>query len=302
MIFDAPAKINLSLRVLAREASGFHQIESLFCALDLCDEVEVDRFPDAIVVNVQAGTDNHDRDTSNVFALSAAPRSNLVHRAATAFFGAAGLDAGARITLVKRIPIGAGLGGGSSDAAATLVALNELYGRVLDPPTMLDIGGGLGSDIPFFLSGASLALAWGRGTRLLPLPALEPMSVLLVAPAESVSTADAYSALAATRTPAYAPPPAVLNPARCARWADVASDAVNDFEPIVFEKIPELARIRADLERNGALPARLTGTGSVVFGVFDSDDAAGAAAASIREKFRNVHTILTRTAARPFPF
>ena len=302
MIFDAPAKINLSLRVLAQETSGFHQIESLFCALELCDEVEVDRLPDAIVVNVQAGTANHDSDTESVFALSATPRRNIVHRAATAYMEAAGLDGGARINLIKRIPIGAGLGGGSSDAAATLVALNELYGRVLSGDALLAIGAQLGSDVPFFLSGASLALAWSRGTRLLPLPALPPRPVLLISPGESVSTAGAYAALAMTRTPEYAAPPAVLQPARCARWSDVAHDAVNDFESVIFERIPELAGIRDALAKNGAAPAMLTGTGSVVFGVFETDDAAGRAESGIRANFRNLDIITTRTAARPFPF
>ncbi len=292
MIFDAPAKLNLSLRILAREASGFHQIESLFCALELCDEVEVDRLPHGI--EVQVTTDAGDGITA---LLPQASRDNLVHRAATAFLRTSGLDGGARITLTKRIPIGAGLGGGSSDAAATIVALNELYGRPLTRDALLQVGATLGSDVPFFLCGSPLALAWGRGTRLMPLPALPQRAVVLVSPGVGVSTADAYNALAATRNPDFATPPRVIDLANGLDWDRVAEDATNEFEPVVFDRIPELGPIKADLARHGAYPSLLTGTGSVVFGVFASDDAGRAAADAIRHDFRNVNVIVTRTAA-----
>jgi 4-diphosphocytidyl-2-C-methyl-D-erythritol kinase len=297
VILDAPAKLNLFLRVLAREESGFHQIETLFCALELCDEVAIERSTTGIDVTVRAEASAGDSIEKH---LTAMPRENLVHRAAAAFFDAARLDGGASITLTKRIPSGAGLGGGSSDAAATLVALNELYGRPLQDSALLETAAQLGSDVPFFVCASPLALAWGRGTRLLALDSLPQKSVVLVAANETVATKDAYSDLAeyrARNTPQNAQP-VIRNHAALRDWSDVAYNAVNDFEPVIFARIPELSRIRDDLARHDAIMARMTGSGSVVFGVFDDDDLAKAAADAIRSDFRNVRTILTRTVTR----
>ena len=148
---DAPAKINLWLRILAREASGFHSLESLFCAVDLCDSVRLERVEAGVQLEVEGGVD------------TGPPESNLVVRAARAFLVATGAgDGGVRIHLRKRIPSAAGLGGGSSDAAATLRGLNVLYGDQLGQDAVMQIGVGLGSDVPFFLGGSAFALAWSR--------------------------------------------------------------------------------------------------------------------------------------------
>jgi len=138
----APAKVNLSLRVLARERSGYHQLETLFCALELRDEIEIERGGGALSLQVEG-------------AELGPPEENLVHRAAVAFHDAAGIRPDTRIRLRKRIPAGAGLGGGSSDAAATLAALNALHGAPLGPTHLLRLGAELGSDVPFFLCGSS---------------------------------------------------------------------------------------------------------------------------------------------------
>jgi 4-diphosphocytidyl-2-C-methyl-D-erythritol kinase len=320
MIIDAHAKLNLSLRILAREASGFHQIETLFCAVDLCDELEVERRTSGIDLRVRA---DHETTKAIAQALNSSTRDNIVYKAAGAFFDATRLDGGADITLTKRIPSGAGMGGGSSDAAATLVALNELYARPLDRDALLQLGAKLGSDVPFFMCGSPLALAWGRGTRLMPLPALAAKPVVLAVSAQTVATADAYQSLAASRGDSYVAPSAIIGAtpdtsastrisnarSRDANarvrdkgvsdgWAAVAFNAVNDFESVIFSKIPELAQIKADLARHGARVAMMTGSGSVVFGVFDEDARADDAAAAVRTDFRNVTTIITRTADR----
>jgi 4-diphosphocytidyl-2-C-methyl-D-erythritol kinase len=264
--YQAPAKVNLRLAVLAREASGFHQIETLFCALELADEIDIEIGGVDVQLDVRAG-----QDIGPV-------RTNLVTRAADAFRRTAGVDAGARIGLHKRIPAGAGLGGGSSDAATTLLALNELHGHPLEPGALLAMGAALGSDIPFFLSGAPLAWAWGRGDRLLPLPPLPRRTVLVVAPAAPVSTAEAYEALALRREESGArTSPAVLDPASFREWEAVGRMAANDFEDVVFARMPELARIRDTLRTAGAAPALLAGSGSALFGVFrDPADARAA--------------------------
>ncbi|HWO88073.1 MAG TPA: 4-(cytidine 5'-diphospho)-2-C-methyl-D-erythritol kinase, partial [Gemmatimonadales bacterium] len=217
----APAKINLWLRVFGRDARGYHAIESLFQLLTLHDELEVEA-------------------TGSGVTLSGAPAAlgdashNLAVRAALRFFRQTGVQGGAAISLTKRIPWQAGLGGGSSDAAATLRALNHIYGRPLEEEDLLTLGAELGSDVPFFLSGAALALGWGRGERLLALAPLPSLPALIVPPAAPVATADAYAWLDQMRgsetTGEYA---AALPAAALTSWAQVKRHSSNDFEPAV---------------------------------------------------------------------
>lgn len=282
----ARAKLNLSLRVLAREVSGFHQIETVFCAIDLADHIEISRAHSGVTLEVvtPVGTAGSTPD------LGPADR-NLAVRAARAFARTAGLDHGVHIRLTKQIPAGAGLGGGSTDAAAVLRLLNDMRPEPLPPGTMLALGAELGSDVPFFMSGAALALAWGRGERMMPLAALEPAHVVLLVPPERVSTADAYAALAAARSIE----PASLHAPRT--WNDIAAHATNDFEAIIFERHPRLGGIRQVLESLGARVARMTGTGSVIFGVFDDPAAARAAADRAVSAHPDIEAILTRTSS-----
>src|SRR5690606_6718842 len=177
--WEAPAKVNLRLVVLAREASGFHQLETIFCAIDLADTITAQRAEPGIELEV-------------VGARLGEPQENLVWRAASAFFRTSGIAGGARLRLDKRIPVGAGLGGGSSDAASTLHALNALYGRPLGPRSILELAAELGSDVPFFAAGRPFALAWGRGGRLLPFPALPPAPTVVGVPDFSIATVYAY--------------------------------------------------------------------------------------------------------------
>ena len=282
----AHAKLNLSLRVLAREASGYHQIETIFCALELADEIDVTPSSGGITLDVKPDgpPDLQPPDLGPA-------DQNLAVRAAALFAAATGGDGNVRITLLKRIPAGAGLGGGSSDAAAVLRALNRLHGEPLTTQELHALGLRLGSDVPFFLADAPLALGWGRGERLMPLPALPPAPVVLAVPAARVSTADAYAAL----RPSHTPTPHVLQPPRS--WQDVAAIAHNDFEAVVFERVPAARTLRQALEGEGAVCARLTGSGSVVFGVFDSNEAAHLAVARIAQTYPDAETILTRTRA-----
>ncbi|MBA2244718.1 MAG: 4-(cytidine 5'-diphospho)-2-C-methyl-D-erythritol kinase, partial [Gemmatimonadetes bacterium] len=165
----APAKINLWLRILAREESGYHSLETLFCAVSLADTVRISRAPE-LVFEVEGEIE------------VGPPERNLCVRAAERFYREMGRTPEVRIELVKRIPSAAGLGGGSSDAAATLRALNTLHGGPMPSDMLLQMGSELGSDVPFFLCGSPLALAWGRGERLLALPPLPPRPVLIAHP------------------------------------------------------------------------------------------------------------------------
>lgn len=286
----APAKVNLRLTVLAREASGFHQIETLFCALELADEIEIDVHTqeDGIRLSVE-GAD------------LGAPEQNLVHRAARAFFDEARLPPRARIVLRKHIPHGAGLGGGSSDAATTLRALNGAFHEVLSFDELLRIAARLGSDVPFFLAGVPFALAWGRGERLLRLHPPVTRPVLVVAPSQRVATADAYGWLARRREAHgfAALAPAAHDVTALSEWDGIAALAVNDFEDVVFEKLPGLVALRDALAAAGARPALLAGSGSALFGVFESADDLAAARARAAEIDPDARLLATRTEGAP---
>jgi len=279
----APAKINLRLRVLAREETGFHQLETLFCALGFADRLEI-QDGDGLRLSV-TGAD------------VGPPEGNLVFRAARAFFRETGIDEAASIRLHKTIPAGAGLGGGSSDAASCLLALNQRFDRPLAPGTLLRIAADLGSDVPFFLVDSPIALAWNRGDRLLPLPPPPAAPVLLVIPDFPISTPAAYRDLAIHRAATGAPDagPLVLDRRAFDSWTDLAALAVNDFEPPTFARFPELARIRDTLCDEEAILALLSGSGSALFGIFADRDRRDLAADRIRQRFPRLRLIPTET-------
>jgi 4-diphosphocytidyl-2-C-methyl-D-erythritol kinase len=281
----APAKINLRLQVLAREDSGYHQIETLFCALELADEISLDTREPGLHLEV------HGADLGDV-------RGNLVYRAASTWFAATGLEPAARIRLTKRVPHGAGLGGGSSDAATTLTLLDQIHGDRLGTANLLRIAATIGADVPFFVARDPLALAWGRGERLLALPPLPVRAVLLAVPDQAMPTALAYAELARRRghQGGVAPVPARVLAASFADWQCVARAARNDFEAVLFDRIPDLAMARRMLDDAGAEPALLSGSGSSIFGIFESPARAAAAAAALGERFPNWRMLLTRTA------
>jgi 4-diphosphocytidyl-2-C-methyl-D-erythritol kinase len=279
----AHAKVNLSLRVLAREASGYHQIETLFCALELADEIEVAAAPEmSLTLGGEWGPG----------AGIPVNQENLAWRAASLFAERTGTG-DAHIMLTKRIPHGAGLGGGSSDAAAVLRALNSLHGDIMTADELLSAGAAIGSDVPFFITGAALALAWGRGDRLLPLPPLPSAPILLVMPDAHIATAEAYEALSRMRADGFRTKASVLTLPE-SNWSNVARSAVNDFETHAMERIPLLGELLHEHIESGALLARMTGTGSVVFGVYRDVAAAESARARFAQR-SDVRVWLTRT-------
>jgi 4-diphosphocytidyl-2-C-methyl-D-erythritol kinase len=265
----APAKVNLRLCILAREESGYHALETVFCALSLADTVVVSRGDSGTRLKVDGGVD------------MGPPERNLAVRAAERFHREIGADPSIDIHLTKRIPSAAGLGGGSSDAAATLRALNALHGDPLPKAVLLQMGIELGADVPFFLCGSPLALAWGRGERLMPLPPLPSRPVVVAHPGQAMQTVDAFAEIARRRGGAYLPRSVMIDPAALADWAAVAALAVNDFEPVVAERIP-LVRAGIDALRTaGARIALLAGSGSSVIGIFQSAGELDAAVASV---------------------
>lgn len=277
----APAKVNLRLSVLAREASGYHQIETVFHTLELSDELAVTLAGEGVHLVV---------DGPDVGPVA----DNLVMRAARLFQDACSVPPGIQLHLVKRIPAGAGLGGGSSDAAATLLALNSLCQAPLGLDALTDLGATLGSDVPFFLCGCPHALAWGRGQRLMPLPPLPPRPVLLVVPPFASPTADAYRRLDADAAPAASA--RSWSYTALLHWDGVAAAAVNDFERVVLPDHPPLPAVRDALQDAGAAPALLAGSGSTLFGVFPDESARERAAQNIARTWPELRLVQTRTA------
>lgn len=266
---EAPAKVNLRLRVLAREESGFHSLETVFCAISLSDQLRIVEGGPGIRLHVEGGGD------------LGPPERNLAVRAAHAFFSEVGQSPAIEISLRKHTPSAAGLGGGSSDAAAVLVALNALHGDPLPRPRLLQLGIALGSDVPFFLCGSPLALAWGRGERLLPLPPLPPRPLLVAHPGEAMPTAEAFAAIAARRGAGGGGRAFSMDPADLASWEGVERIAENDFGPVLRERIPRLGEAEERLRAAGARVVLLAGSGSSIFGVFGDDASRDAAAPTL---------------------
>jgi 4-diphosphocytidyl-2-C-methyl-D-erythritol kinase len=264
----AESKINLTLRVLAREASGYHQIETVFCRLALADDVVVRLMPAGRAIDCRGadvGPAEH----------------NLAYRAAVAYAEARGWPAGFGIEIDKHIPVGGGLGGGSANAAAVLRALAALDPAPMAPETLLALAGQLGADVPFLTADCGLALAWGRGDRLLALPAPAARPVVLYLPPFGVQTAAAYSWVAEARGERTVP--ARLLPARAlTEWEWLAMHGGNDFEVPVGARHPEIIDALSALRKtDGVVLARMSGSGSTVFGVLDPGADAGAIAARL---------------------
>jgi 4-diphosphocytidyl-2-C-methyl-D-erythritol kinase len=277
-MYYAPAKINLWLRVFNADSSGYHPLDTVFCAIGLTDTLEV-----------------HDGNglQLEVSGSDVGPiESNLVYRAAVMYYEAIGQSPDVALHLKKRIPSGAGLGGGSSDAATTLLALQERHGHPIDGNLLSDIAAHIGSDVPFFLSGSTLARGAGRGDRLSPLPPFAERHVLLVVPDFPIATADAYrwldesGMLEATGEPLPAPK----------QWSDVDKSSINTFELVLFQRFPLLRRVCDFMRENGAGTAHVSGSGSAVFGLFDSE-AAARTAESVVAMDPSLRTFICRTLA-----
>ncbi len=255
----AQAKVNLFLRILAREASGYHGLETLFARLDLADE---------ITVRVGGVTRAIDCGSADVGPAA----SNLAFRAAAAYADATGWPRGFEIIIEKRIPIGGGLGGGSADAGAVLRALDAMAPAPVGAEALLGMAARLGADVPFLTTDATLALAWGRGERMLALSPLPERELGLVCFPFGVSSADAFGWVAAVRG-GQGPGP-LGTPLTCENltsWAGVGRLAGNDFEREVGARHPPILEVLEAARAGGALLAQLTGSGSTVVVVPGSD-------------------------------
>jgi 4-diphosphocytidyl-2-C-methyl-D-erythritol kinase len=280
----APAKINVILRILDRRPDGFHNLWSIMQTVALEDEVQIRLRADRQDIQLRC-------DATQL----AADQGNLVYRAATAVLARAQRSIGLDIELRKRIPMGAGLGGGSSDAAATIIGLNRLLRLEWSPTQMADVGQSLGSDVPFFLFAPSAFVA-GRGETVRPVVVEGARWVVLVNPGFGVNTKWAYQELAATRT-VVTPLSLVqreLDRQSRVSWAQLIAAAENDFETPVFAAQGKLREIKRSLQAQGAEIALLSGSGATVFGVFaDEARARLAQARFVSEDLINVFVVPT---------
>ncbi len=262
----SPCKVNLLLNILGRRPDGFHELETVMHPVPVCDELEFEVAPAGVTL------------TCSDPALPT-DSSNLVYRAATAFLQAADVRDGVRVHLEKRIPMAAGLGGGSGNAATTLLGLNGLFGAPLDPATLTQLAAQLGSDVPFFLQ-PQPALATGRGEQVQTLdwfPALRGVWALLIHPGFGIATAWAYQSLGRF--------PRALNgePGRAQRLlarlqagdlAGAGTEFYNSLEGPALEKYPILALYQEFLRAEGAVGTLMSGSGSTTFALIAGEDAA----------------------------
>lgn len=249
----APAKLNLGLRILARRSDGYHDLETVFLPLDLCDELEIE------------ARDHGGFQLRVVGADLPQDSGNLAIRAAVQACEATGFPPHLDIRLKKRIPIEAGLGGGSSDAATVLLAVEELAGKPLEKAHRLKLARELGADVPFFLDPVP-SIGRGIGDRLSRLDGVPEMFWVLVAFPFGVSTAWAFKAATAELTLPQdeSSIAALLGP------SGVVSSPPNDLERVAAGRYPEIAATREALEREGAMMTGMTGSGPTVFGRFPS--------------------------------
>ena len=282
-----PGKVNLHLEVLGRRPDGYHELRTMFAAVGVWDELTFAVAP------------------TGVLELSVEPpgvvptgEENLVIRAARALAAGSGPVRGARVHLTKGIPIAGGMGGGSSDAAAALTGLSTLWDLELDITTLLELGSGLGADVPFFLIGGA---AWGtgRGTELVPLPDLPPWWVVLLPGEEAVSTAAVYRALRAG--PVDDRPQSEVY-----QWIERGGEVPfhacrNDLETTVLAQWPGIARRLAAIRGTQPLLARLSGSGGTVFGLYCDRTAAERASAALASHAPVIAPLLTREASRVRP-
>ncbi|HEX7337838.1 MAG TPA: 4-(cytidine 5'-diphospho)-2-C-methyl-D-erythritol kinase [Gemmatimonadales bacterium] len=257
---SARGKVNLFLRVLSREEDGYHGIETLLCLISLADTLTAER-RDGPGVTI---------DVNGAGAELGPAAENLAVRAANLVLESTGHRFGLHLTLTKRIPARAGLGGGSSDAAAALHAANQLAGNAIPRHELLQLAARLGSDVPFFCSGAPLALAWNRGERMLRLPPLPAAPALLLTPPIPVSTADAYGWVDGARQSAGRRGALALDLDALSGWGDIARMAGNDFESAVFGKHAGIRAAFEALVGTRPLLCRMSGSGSTLFAVYRS--------------------------------
>jgi 4-diphosphocytidyl-2-C-methyl-D-erythritol kinase len=291
LAISAPAKINIHLQVLGVRPDGYHELRTLFQSIDLADEIYASPTSNGIL-ELRVEPDGAVTGTED----------NMVLRAAASLRARSDVTAGARLELHKKIPVAGGLGGGSADAAATLILLDRLWNLDLGAGDLVDLAADLGSDVPFFLHGG-FAMGVGRGEEVYPLPDLRPFDLVVVTPRFPVPTSEVFDCFAPRLTSrgldanvyAFAtggPGGRQGNPP----WEDL----FNELESVVVERWPEVGRVVDALRATQPLHAAVTGSGASAFAVYPDPRRASEAAAALGDRWQVfVGSTLTRDGARP---
>ncbi|MDO4815569.1 MAG: 4-(cytidine 5'-diphospho)-2-C-methyl-D-erythritol kinase [Bacillota bacterium] len=274
----AYAKINISLDVTAKRPDGYHDMLMVMQTVSLCDDIEV-----SLVENQRSSA------TCNLHFVPTDER-NLAVKAAEKFFKAAGIEGrGALIKMHKLIPVGAGMAGGSADAAAVLRALNRLCGRPFDEKALCDLAGEVGSDVPFCIAGGTM-LATGRGEILSPLPELPHCSIVICKPEFSTSTPELFRKLDAIKLRCHPDTNGIIEALESGDLVKLSRRMYNVFEDVPDRRHSTIAEIKSTMLDCGAMGSIMTGTGSAVFGIFSDDAAAQGACEKLKKEFKLCYT------------
>lgn len=269
------AKINLSLDVLGTLPNGYHEVKMVMQTVSLYDMVELEKTDEGISLGCS-------------LRFLPTGRENLAYRAAEAFFKETGISGGAKIYLKKHIPVGAGLAGGSSNAAAVLKGLNRLYEANLSTRKLCEIGTALGADVPYCIIGGT-RLAEGIGEKLSPLPMLPDCYIVLVKPSFSISTKWVYDNIDSCPNIIHPPTDALIEALEKGDLYSVCSNMGNVLEDVSIAHYPVLSSVKDDLKSLGAIGAQMSGSGPTVFGIFDNEEKALAAKEILWKKYKTAY-------------
>ncbi len=276
------AKVNYALEVLGLREDGYHNIRTVLQSISLADEVEIEQTEKGFELLVEP-------EGIEV----GSPQKNTAHRAWNLLREFTGEELPVRVRLHKKIPAGAGLGGASADAAAVLTGLNDLFGLGLAREDLQKIGGRIGADVPFCLSGGT-ALGEGVGEVLSPLPAPPPHRIVLVKPEQGANTAEIYRTYDEFAPESlYSASPAI-SALKAKDLGALARTVGNDLTPVTRRRVPEIEACEDELLRTGALGVAMSGTGSAVYGIFGTEDEARFASERIRAHFVGVYEPVVR--------
>jgi 4-diphosphocytidyl-2-C-methyl-D-erythritol kinase len=276
------AKVNYALDVLDLRNDGYHEVSTVMQSISLADEV-----------GLQRGAGGFDLSLEPEGVEIGPQERNTTYLAWMALQGLTGEELPVRITLRKEIPAGAGLGGGSADAAAVLVGLNELFGIGLQASELCELGAAIGADVPFCISGGT-ALGEGVGEILMPLPA-PPIHYLVVAkPTRSADTGKIYHAFDEARTESMRSVEPVVSALRSGSLPALASAVGNGLTPVTAGCVPEVAALEQTLLASSALGASMSGSGTAVYGIFDDAETAGGARDAVDAPFISVYEPVSR--------
>jgi 4-diphosphocytidyl-2-C-methyl-D-erythritol kinase len=275
VVYDAAAKINLMLDILARLDNGYHSLFMLMQSVDLYDTVTVET-EDSGAITITSDEEGIPCD-----------KRNIAYKAAQAFFDSTGVrNKGIRIHLEKRIPFEAGMAGGSADGAAVIAALNDIYETGLSQQELCRIGLKVGADVPFCLTGGT-CLAQNVGEILSPLPSLDECYIVLAKPERGVSTKEAFAAFDTATNIRHLDTCGMLYAASEGNFAEICKRTKNVFEQLI--EVPERVPIKSTLNRHGALAACMSGSGPTVYGIFDDESKAQSAASALRSLVKQIY-------------